>query len=170
MDKFEEVFNTENLRIPENLWELGFESVTEVENNMLLSIPIEEEIKVTVFALHPLKAPGPDGFLGVFFRHYSETIRYQVVGLIQESFRSGNISRGTNNSFIVLIPKVQNATEFNHFRPISLCNFTYKIISKIITKRLKTFLPRLISQTRELLLQGDGLLIIQFWPRSLCTK
>lgn len=50
-----------------------------------------------------------------------------------------------NKSFTVLVPKSQNATEFNQLRPISLCNFTYKIISKIIAGRLKIFLPRPIS-------------------------
>lgn len=95
---------------------------------MLMSILAEEKIKASVFALHSLKAPGPDGFPSIFLRHYWETIRAQVVSFVQESFRNGDLTRGTNKSFIVLILKLENAIEFNHFRPISLCNFIYKII------------------------------------------
>lgn len=44
---------------------------------------------------------------------------------------------------------VQNPDSVNHYRPISLCNISYKIISKILTNRLKVILSKIIS-----LLQG----------------
>jgi hypothetical protein len=45
-----------------------------------------------------------------------------------------------NTTFIALIPKVDNPTSFEKFRPISLCNCIYKIISNVIARRLKRVL------------------------------
>jgi len=54
------------------------------------------------------------------------------------------------NFIFVLIPKENDANSFGKFFPINLCNFLYKIISKVMEKRLKTILPLIISS-----IQGD---------------
>ena len=56
----------------------------------------------------------------------------------------------TNSTFLSLIPKEVNPSSFDMFRPISLCNASYKIIAKLLANRLKPMLGKLISP-----LQGD---------------
>ena len=58
------------------------------------------------------------------------------------------IGGNTNSIFLALIPKESRPTSFNHFKPISLCNSFYKIITKIMDNHLKTFLPYLISKNQ----------------------
>ncbi len=69
-----------------------------------------------------------------------------VVNAIQEFFGARSILKEINSTFLVLIPKVPGANSLDKFRPISLCNSFYKIISKVITSRLLKLLPLIISQ------------------------
>ena len=50
-----------------------------------------------------------------------------------------------NKTFIILIPKSDNPESTNHFKPISLCNFCYKIIAKFFANRIKQLLNKIIS-------------------------
>ena len=66
-------------------------------------------------------------FLGVILLRVVEEVR--VIGRILNSF---------NMNFIALIPKIDDPASFDDFRPISLYNRIYKIISKIIARMLKS--------------------------------
>jgi len=49
---------------------------------------------------------------------------------------------------LALVPKESNPSTFNRFCPISLCNSSYKIITKIIANRIKEVLPTIISENQ----------------------
>ncbi|XP_077221623.1 uncharacterized protein LOC143855390 [Tasmannia lanceolata] len=108
-----------------------------------------EEIKEVVFKCDGNRAPGPDGFNGVFFKHFWYLIATEVVEAIHYFFRTGNLLPAFNTTFIALIPKCSGASSPNHFRPISLCNFFYKIISKLLASRLSKVLNRIVSPNQS---------------------
>ena len=60
-----------------------------------------------------------------------------VVNAILDFLNDGIMLPAINHTNIMLIPKVKNPEKMSDFRPISLCNVIYKIISKVLANRLK---------------------------------
>jgi hypothetical protein len=115
------------------------------ENESLCSIPTPQEIKKVVFEMYDLKAPGPDGLPALFYKKYWDVVGADVVKAVTNFFYSGKMFQKINKSLIVLIPKVPNPSSCSHFRPINLCNVTYKIIAKLLVNKVRPLLPKLVS-------------------------
>eukprot|EP00253_Pinus_taeda_P011717 PITA_11717 len=122
--------------------------VTKELNDTLNSEIDEEEIKRTIWTLQLDKAPGPDGFTICFYREYWSLIKKDLAKMFRWVQRKGKLGGFTNSTFLALIPKENRPTSFPRFRPISLCNSSYKIFTKILAMRLKPFLPSLISENQ----------------------
>ena len=54
-----------------------------------------------------------------------------------------------NKTYITLVPKTNNPAKMTEFRPISLSNVIYKLISKVLANRLKLILPQIISENQS---------------------
>ena len=72
-----------------------------------------------------------------------------MIATVLEFLNSSNMNPDINYTHILLIPKVNSAEKMSDYRPISLCNVIYKIISKVMSNRLKQILPQLISPTQS---------------------
>ena len=68
-----------------------------------------------------------------------------ITTTVLDFLNSRNMVPDINHTNIVLIPKEKNPKKMSDFRPISLCNVIYKIISKVLENRLKQVLPHVIS-------------------------
>ena len=72
-----------------------------------------------------------------------------ITQAVLSCLNSGSILKSINHTFITLIPKVKNPERVSEFRPISLCNVIYKVVSKVIANRLKPLLNSIISETQS---------------------
>jgi len=59
-----------------------------------------------------------------------------------------------NHTFITLAPKSANASSLPNLSPISCCNTLYKIISKILSNRLKQAIGELVSVQQSVFIKG----------------
>lgn len=73
---------------------------------------------------------------------------------IKKKFARGVVPSYLNETLISLIPKFQNPQPLNNYRPISLCNSFYKIVSKIIVGRIRPHLSKLISPMQMIFVPG----------------
>eukprot|EP00253_Pinus_taeda_P020133 PITA_20133 len=122
--------------------------ISDSQNKELDQDITEEEIRATTFSMQQDKASGPDGFTVTFYRNHWETIKKDFVRMVKNVFKNHKMGENTKSSHIALIPKEVNPLSFNRFRPISLCNVSYKIVTKILANRLKKLLPHLISENQ----------------------
>ena len=119
--------------------------VTEDDNMLLGLCPYAEEIKETIFHMDAHSAPGPDGFMGIFYKTFWDVIQKDVCVDISSFFNTGVVIFGINSSLMVLIPKVVDAIAIEQFHPIVLSNFSIKIVTKILADRLASIATRIIS-------------------------
>uniref|UniRef100_A0A803PBX2 CCHC-type domain-containing protein n=1 Tax=Cannabis sativa TaxID=3483 RepID=A0A803PBX2_CANSA len=88
-DNFKGLFTTSDPSFGRE-FELLFDAeVTDSDNLEVGRVPTSMEIKNAVWSLHPLKSPGPDGFSGVFYRTYWNTIGGDICDMVQDFFVSG---------------------------------------------------------------------------------
>ncbi|KAF3779601.1 Transposon TX1 uncharacterized protein [Nymphaea thermarum] len=104
--------------------------VTDDENEQLLKPILEEEVTAAMWSLDKDSAAGPDGFPNFFYQECWAMVSTDVVKAVQDFFTSGRIVRSVNETMICLIPKKENSKKVEDYRPISLCNSIYKIITK----------------------------------------
>nr|XP_025665168.1 uncharacterized protein LOC112763806 [Arachis hypogaea] len=102
-----------------------------------LTAPVTlEEVKSAVFSMHSFKAPGPDGFQAFFFKEYWKIVGFDVWTMVRHAFSGLDMDPRMMETLVVLIPKVENPVFMKDFRPISLCNVVYKVITKQVDKGL----------------------------------
>ena len=87
---------------------------------------------------------GPDGLPVEVYRALFDVLGMDLLRVIEDSWKNGKIPIVFNSTFIVMIPKTDHPTCFEDFMPISLCNYCYKIIGKIISTRIRKVLGRYI--------------------------
>lgn len=114
------------------------------QGQLMISIPSNDEITSVLHRLNPNKAPGPDGLTSGFYKAAWSVIGPEVVSSIRHFFNSSFMPLATNSTILSLVPKHTGASMITDYRPISCLNTLYKVVSRLLVKRLKPILTPLI--------------------------
>ncbi|XP_072076815.1 uncharacterized protein [Arachis hypogaea] len=92
-----------------------------------------------------------------------EEIREVVWDSVLEFFQSAKLPMDANVTWVALVPKVMGAKEIKDLRPISMVGCVYKVISKVLVRRMRLVMPGLVGDTQSAFAKGrkihDGALI-----------
>ena len=92
------------------------------------------------------KTPGTDGFSAEFYQFFWPELRTEMLASFHFAFQSGSLSISQRRGLISLIPKKnKDKSTLENLRPISLLNVDYKILTKVIAKRIEKTLPKIIN-------------------------
>ena len=117
---------------------------------MELVKPFEkEEIKATIFSIHPNKSLGPDGMNLTFYQKFWDLVGRDVTEACLHYLNNLIMPIGLNDTWIVLVPKTKKLDRITDTRPIALYNVLYKIMAKAIANRLKWFLSFVIFDNQN---------------------
>ena len=119
---------------------------------------LEEEVRFEVFQLNRDKAPGLDGFTMALYQECWDVIKEDLMKVFQEFYSSGIINQSTNATFIALVPKKSQSHKVSNFRPISLVTSLYKIVAKVLSRRLRKVIHETISTSQGAFVEGRQIL------------
>ena len=115
----------------------------------------KEEFLLALRDMENNKSPGPDGLTKEFYSAFSSILLAPLVEVADLAFKEGHLSDSQKLSYITLICKdLDNATNVKNYRPISLLNYDYKLISKVITNRVKNVLEHIIHPDQTCTVPG----------------
>jgi len=109
-----------------------------------------------------------------FFQRFWLVVGRLVIDEVQKVFVERKVPNYLNKTHITLIPKIQGLETLGNYRPVSLCNIVYKIVTKVIVARLRLHLDKLISPVQAAFVPGrkglDNAIIVQEVIHSITKK
>lgn len=97
-----------------------------------------------------------------------------LLAAVQEFFVGVPLPRSISSTLIILIPKKESLNTFSDFRPICLCNFINKVLTRILCDRLRELLSTLVTEEQSAFLSGrectDSVLLAQESVQHLDKK
>ncbi|XVF22870.1 hypothetical protein REPUB_Repub12eG0208500 [Reevesia pubescens] len=169
---FQAVYTTEPVNTNfEELLHMPSFRFNDQQINSLMHLPDDDEILLVLSSMSPFKSPGPDGYQAAFYQRNWDVVSSSVCSFVRSAFINGCFDENVSKVLISLIPKVDHPKTLSQLRPISLCNVSVKLISKIIVSRLRPFLGDIIHPTQSSFVHGrsstDNIVVLQEAVHSL---
>ncbi|KAL3837670.1 hypothetical protein ACJIZ3_022261 [Penstemon smallii] len=142
---FQKLLSSDNPTPPSELEELISPVVTMEENVTLCAIPTVDEIKEVVKKMDSKISPGPDGKPVFTYKTHWDIVGEALVETVQHFFSTGHLSEEINATYFMFVLIANKPALLKNFRPLTICNVTYKVISKIMANRLQPILDNIIS-------------------------
>jgi hypothetical protein len=109
-----------------------------------------DEVRAAINDLPSDKAPGPYGYIGIFYKTTWDIIKHDLLQAVNYFYNQHDQHlKVLNTAHIILIPKRVDAASLADFRPISLTHSVAKLLSKLLVTSLSASLDSLTSRSQN---------------------
>ena len=134
-------------------------TINEDERKVLGSSITNDEIVESLNSFQNNKSPGSDGLTKEFYLAFINILLPILTKLFDIIFKTGNLSKSQKNSYIsVLCKDEKNSEILGNYRPISLLNVDYKILTKALSRRLENVLGKIIHSDQTCAIPGRSII------------
>jgi mannosylglycoprotein endo-beta-mannosidase len=129
------------------------------EEKVILTSPFTEgEVWEAISQMEHNKAPGPDGFPAEFYQKFWDVIKSDLMALFAQ-LQDGDLPLfKLNFGVITLLPKKEDASRIEQYRPICLLNVSFKVFTKVGTNRAMVVAHKVIRPTQSAFIPGRNIL------------
>ena len=129
--------------------------VEQDDMDLLASQVSYNELYDAVMSLKKDKTPGPDGLNAEFYQYFWHDLKYIIFEIICEAEDLSTLPLSIRRGVISLIPKKgRDLLLIKNWRPLTMLNTDYKIIATVLSKRIKSVLPYIISEDQTGFMAG----------------
>jgi len=129
-------------------------SLTDTDRSLCERALSADEISHAIRGLSPGKTPGADGLPQEFYVKFWDQLCPILIQLYNFSLEQGFLSSSMQQSVTRLIFKKEDPKHLKNWRPISLLNVDYKILSKALTNRLSKVLNSIVREDQTCSIPG----------------
>lgn len=129
------------------------------------------EVEKAINKLAPRKSPGVDGFGTAFYKKFSVQLAPILCNVYHDILVRKLLPPSMRQATVVLIPKKANTSDtptVDHFRPISLLTTDYKILAKILARRLEHGLSYVVGHHQTYGFRGRSITANTHTMRVVC--
>ena len=130
-----------------NLLEKGA-TVNETTSNECGKDILEEEIELTCSHLPTDKSPGPDRIPNEFYKIFATKLAPLLARYYNEARSAKRLPKGFNEGIVVILYKKGSRRDVRNYRPITLLNSDYKIMTRILAKRMLSIVTQFVSDNQ----------------------
>ena len=139
--------NIPNAQIQDYLQDFNPPLLDSTQKDSIGAFIKEEEVDLVIRNLNLNKSPGLDGITAEFYQEFRPQLVPILTELYNNSLLQGYLPKNFKQSIITLIFKNKGSPdEIKNWRPISLLNLDYKILTKTLTLRLKNTIANIINE------------------------
>lgn len=140
-------------------------TLTPDDRNLCEGHITENELLLALKTMENNKSPGLDGLSTNFYKCFWPILGTELTHVYNYAFDHGHLPLTQRRGVISLLFKKGDRTQLQNWRPITLLNTDYKILTKALTNRLKHTLSFLVHTDQTACIPGrtinDNLRLIQ---------
>lgn len=145
----------DDINLDQLLENVNVPKLTDIESQLLEGKISYSELLAAVKQSKNGKSPGTDGYTAEFFKFFWIDLGQFLLRSLNYSLITGELSITQKQGIISIIPKGEKPRQFlKNWRPISLLNITYKLLSSCLANRMQNILDKLINENQKGFLKG----------------